>query len=71
MALGEIVADAHTGPSDRILEKRTFSIRLILSTVVVDGKLITGQNRQSASEYAIAFNHVLASESPVLGAAIG
>jgi putative intracellular protease/amidase len=35
------------------------------------GKLITGQNQQSASEYAIAFNHVLAGESPVLGAAIG
>jgi putative intracellular protease/amidase len=36
--------------------------------VVVDGKLITGQNQQSASEYAIAFNHALAGESPVLGA---
>ncbi len=33
--------------------------------VVVDGKLITGQNQQSASEYAIAFNHVLAGGSPV------
>ncbi|WP_397448227.1 type 1 glutamine amidotransferase domain-containing protein [Pseudomonas sp. NA-150] len=34
--------------------------------VVIDGKLVTGQNQQSASEYAIAFNHVLAGESPVL-----
>jgi putative intracellular protease/amidase len=34
--------------------------------VVVDGKLVTGQNQQSASEYAIAFNHVLAGESPVV-----
>jgi putative intracellular protease/amidase len=33
--------------------------------VVVDGKLVTGQNQQSASEYAIAFNHVLAGRSPV------
>lgn len=34
--------------------------------VVVDGKLITGQNQQSASEYAIAFNHLLAGTSPVV-----
>jgi putative intracellular protease/amidase len=34
--------------------------------VVVDGKLVTGQNQMSASEYAIAFNHVLAGENPVL-----
>jgi len=34
--------------------------------VVIDGNLITGQNQQSASEYAIAFNHLLAGESPVL-----
>lgn len=33
--------------------------------VVVDDKLVTGQNQQSASEYAIAFNHVLAGASPV------
>jgi putative intracellular protease/amidase len=33
--------------------------------VVVDGKLITGQNQQSASEYAIALLHLLAGESPV------
>jgi putative intracellular protease/amidase len=35
--------------------------------VVVDGLLITGQNQQSASEYAIAYNHLLNKESPVLG----
>lgn len=33
--------------------------------VVIDGRLITGQNQQSASEYAIAFNHLLAGTSPV------
>ena len=34
--------------------------------VVIDGKLVTGQNQQSASEYAIALTHVLAGRSPVL-----
>ena len=34
--------------------------------VVVDGKLITGQNQMSASEYSIAFNHALAGADPVL-----
>lgn len=34
--------------------------------VVVDGKLVTGQNQQSASEYSIQFNRVLFGESPVL-----
>ncbi len=34
--------------------------------VVVDGKLVTGQNQMSASEYAVAFNHVLAGTDPVL-----
>jgi len=34
--------------------------------VVVDGKLITGQNQQSASEYAIAYNHLMAGETPVI-----
>jgi putative intracellular protease/amidase len=33
--------------------------------VVVDGKLVTGQNQMSASEYAIAFNHVLDGRNPV------
>ena len=36
--------------------------------VVMDGKLITGQNQQSASEYSIAYNHLLAGSSPVLQA---
>lgn len=34
--------------------------------VVVEKKLITGQNQQSASEYAVAFNHLLAGKSPVV-----
>ncbi|NPD70253.1 type 1 glutamine amidotransferase domain-containing protein (plasmid) [Lichenicola cladoniae] len=34
--------------------------------VVIDKMLITGQNQQSASEYAIAFNHLLAGSSPVV-----
>ena len=36
--------------------------------VVVDGKLVTGQNQQSASEYALALLHVMAGDSPVSGA---
>ena len=36
--------------------------------VVVDGKLVTGQNQQSASEYALALLHVIAGDSPVSGA---
>ncbi|MGF7036856.1 type 1 glutamine amidotransferase domain-containing protein [Mucilaginibacter sp. OV119] len=34
--------------------------------VIVTGKLITGQNQQSASEYAIAYNHLLAGSNPVI-----
>jgi len=33
--------------------------------VVVDGKLITAQNQQSASDYAIAFTHLLSQTNPV------
>jgi putative intracellular protease/amidase len=36
--------------------------------VVVDGKLVTGQNQQSASEYALALLHVMAGRTPVSGA---
>jgi len=36
--------------------------------VVVDGKLVTGQNQQSASEYAFALLHVMAGQSPISGA---
>ncbi|SEJ94977.1 type 1 glutamine amidotransferase domain-containing protein [Pseudomonas sp. NFR16] len=36
------------------------------SKVVVDGKLITAQNQQSASDYAIAFTHLLSESNPVL-----
>ena len=34
--------------------------------VVVDGKLITGQNQQSASEYALAMLHMMTGTSPVV-----
>jgi hypothetical protein len=33
--------------------------------VMVDGKLITGQNQQSASEYGIALFHVLTGQTAV------
>jgi putative intracellular protease/amidase len=33
--------------------------------VVVDGRLITGQNQQSASEHALALMHLVAGRSPV------
>jgi putative intracellular protease/amidase len=33
--------------------------------VVVDGRLITGQNQQSASEYAIALLHLMHGDTPV------
>jgi putative intracellular protease/amidase len=33
--------------------------------VVVDGRLVTGQNQQSASEYAIALLHAIAGSTPV------
>jgi putative intracellular protease/amidase len=36
--------------------------------VVVDGKLITGQNQQSASEYALALLHKMTGHSPVSAA---
>jgi putative intracellular protease/amidase len=36
--------------------------------VVKDGNLITGQNQQSASEYAIVMLHAIAGSSPVSGA---
>jgi putative intracellular protease/amidase len=36
--------------------------------VIRDGKLITGQNQQSASEYALVMLHALSGASPVSGA---
>ena len=36
--------------------------------VIVDGKLVTGQNQQSASEYALALLHQMDGRSPVLAA---
>jgi putative intracellular protease/amidase len=33
--------------------------------VIVDGRLVTGQNQQSASEYALALLHKMAGQSPV------
>jgi len=35
--------------------------------VIRDGKLITGQNQQSATEYALVFLHTLTGHSPVMG----
>jgi len=35
--------------------------------VIKDKKLITGQNQQSASEYALVFLHTLTGESPISG----
>jgi putative intracellular protease/amidase len=36
--------------------------------VIKDGKLVTGQNQQSASEYALVFLHSMTGETPVSGA---
>jgi len=36
--------------------------------VVIDGKLVTGQNQQSASEYGIVLLHAIAGRSPVSAA---
>ena len=36
--------------------------------VIRDGKLITGQNQQSASEYALVMLHAMMGQSPVSGA---
>jgi putative intracellular protease/amidase len=35
--------------------------------VVIDGKLVTGQNQQSASEYALVLLHAITGSSPVAG----
>ncbi len=35
--------------------------------VIVDGKLVTGQNQQSASEYALVLLHAMTGSSPVAG----
>jgi putative intracellular protease/amidase len=35
--------------------------------VIKDGKLVTGQNQQSASEYALVLLHTMTGESPVSG----
>jgi putative intracellular protease/amidase len=36
--------------------------------VIKDGRLVTGQNQQSASEYALTFLHTMTGKSPVSGA---
>jgi putative intracellular protease/amidase len=41
------------------------SIRPYTPKVVIDGKLITGQDQSAASEYAIAMLHLLNGQSPV------
>jgi putative intracellular protease/amidase len=35
--------------------------------VILDGKLVTGQNQQSASEYALVLLHAMTGSSPVAG----
>jgi putative intracellular protease/amidase len=35
--------------------------------VIRDGKLVTGQNQQSASEYALVLLHTMTGQSPVSG----
>jgi putative intracellular protease/amidase len=35
--------------------------------VVVDGRLVTGQNQQSASEYALVLLHTMTGQDPVVG----
>jgi putative intracellular protease/amidase len=35
--------------------------------VIVDGKLVTGQNQQSASEYALVLLHAMSGQDPVVG----
>jgi putative intracellular protease/amidase len=35
--------------------------------VIVDGKLVTGQNQQSASEYALVLLHAMSGQNPVVG----
>jgi putative intracellular protease/amidase len=41
------------------------SIQPYTPKVIVDGKLITGQDQSAASEYALAFLHLLTGHSPV------
>ena len=36
--------------------------------VIRDGRLVTGQNQQSASEYALVLLHAMTGHSPVAGA---
>jgi putative intracellular protease/amidase len=45
------------------------SIQPYVPKVVIDGKLITGQDQSAASEYAIAFLHLLTGHTPVTIAA--
>ena len=42
------------------------SIQPYMPKVIVDGKLITGQDQSAASEYALAFLHLMTDHSPVL-----
>ena len=41
------------------------SIQPYTPKVVVDGKLITGQDQSAASEYALALLHLMTGHSPV------
>ncbi len=41
------------------------SIQPYAPKVVIDGKLITGQDQSAASEYALALLHLMTSHTPV------
>jgi putative intracellular protease/amidase len=41
------------------------SIKPYTPKVVIDGKLITGQDQSAASEYALALLHLMTGNSPV------
>ncbi|MGF7179325.1 hypothetical protein [Tunturiibacter psychrotolerans] len=41
------------------------SVQPYTPKVIVDGKLITGQDQSAASEYALAFLHLMTGHSPV------
>ena len=44
------------------------SIQPYTPRVIIDGKLITGQDQSAASEYAIAFRHLMTGKTPVIAA---
>ncbi len=75
---GDRLLEAYFGPSffiphypQKVLEEagaRYTSDEPAEPRVVVDGKLITGQNQQSASEYGVVLFHAMSGRSPVSAA---